>query len=115
MNSLAQYHNPQLQQYIQTQQLANPNALNVGGGNNLTSQLHANYHGLPMGGDPWGATTSNQIPPSIQQQQQQQRFAQLEDEKIYILITELTNPNNREQALLELSKKREQYDDLALI
>nr|CAG8437755.1 5106_t:CDS:2 [Entrophospora candida] len=107
MNSLA--HNPQLQQYIQM----HPNALSVGGANNLTSQLHTNYHGLPMGGgDPWGAAAGNPIPLSIQQHQ---KFAQLEDEKIYILITELTNPNNREQALLELSKKREQYDDLALI
>lgn len=38
-----------------------------------------------------------------------------EDGKIYSLVIDLMDPNNREQALLELSKKREQYDDLALV
>jgi hypothetical protein len=34
---------------------------------------------------------------------------------IYSLVIELMDPNTRESALLELSKKREQYDDLALV
>ena len=38
-----------------------------------------------------------------------------EDGKIYGLVSELMDPNTREGALLELSKKREQYDDLALV
>ena len=38
-----------------------------------------------------------------------------EEEKIYQLITELLEPETREQALLELSKKREMYEDLALV
>ncbi|BGP31757.1 RNA-binding protein, CCR4-NOT complex subunit Rcd1 [Rhodotorula toruloides] len=38
-----------------------------------------------------------------------------ENEKVYYLIVDLMNPNTREAALLELSKKREQWDDLALV
>ena len=38
-----------------------------------------------------------------------------EDGKIYGLVVDLMDPNTREGALLELSKKREQYDDLALV
>jgi CCR4-NOT transcription complex subunit 9 len=38
-----------------------------------------------------------------------------EDGKIYNLVIDLMDPANREGALLELSKKREQYDDLALV
>ena len=38
-----------------------------------------------------------------------------EEEKIYVLITELLDPETRELALLELSKKREMYEDLALV
>jgi CCR4-NOT transcription complex subunit 9 len=38
-----------------------------------------------------------------------------EDATIYALIIDLLDPNTRESALLELSKKREQYDDLALV
>lgn len=38
-----------------------------------------------------------------------------EEEKIYILITELLDASTREAALLELSKKREMYEDLALV
>lgn len=36
-------------------------------------------------------------------------------ESVYYLIVDLMNPNSREGALLELSKKREQWDDLALV
>ncbi|KAF8315393.1 Rcd1-like protein [Clavulina sp. PMI_390] len=38
-----------------------------------------------------------------------------EELKIWTLVAELTSSNTREAALLELSKKREQYDDLALV
>ena len=38
-----------------------------------------------------------------------------EDGKIYALVIDLMDPSTREGALLELSKKREQYDDLALV
>ncbi|KAL6450550.1 CAF40 Protein CAF40 [Candida maltosa Xu316] len=59
----------------------------------------------------------------LQQQQQQQPLAPntdasnkaLNDEQIYQWISELVTGNNRERALLELGKKREQYDDLALV
>ncbi|CCG25304.1 Caf40 protein [Candida orthopsilosis Co 90-125] len=39
----------------------------------------------------------------------------LNDEQIYQWINELVTGTNREKALLELGKKREQYDDLALV
>ncbi|KAF5383583.1 hypothetical protein D9615_003704 [Tricholomella constricta] len=42
-------------------------------------------------------------------------LAAQEDNKIYSLVVDLMDPNTREGALLELSKKREQYDDLALV
>lgn len=38
-----------------------------------------------------------------------------ENDKVYWLIVELLSPQTREAALLELSKKREQWDDLALV
>lgn len=38
-----------------------------------------------------------------------------DDEKIYALVIELMDSETRDTALLELSKKREQYDDLALV
>ncbi len=43
------------------------------------------------------------------------QLAAYEDGKIYGLVIELMDPATREGALLELSKKREQYDDLALV
>lgn len=38
-----------------------------------------------------------------------------EEGKLFQLVIDLMDPNTREAALLELSKKREQYDDLAMI
>ena len=38
-----------------------------------------------------------------------------EESNIYALVVDLMDPETREAALLELSKKREQYDDLALV
>lgn len=40
---------------------------------------------------------------------------QNDDAKIYQLVINLLDPAEREVALLDLSKKREQYEDLALI
>ncbi|KAI9101160.1 cell differentiation family, Rcd1-like-domain-containing protein [Phlyctochytrium arcticum] len=62
-------------------------------------------------------------PPSQQQQnqppQQQQQLPSSTtpppDQEIYQLILDLTHPTTREQSLLELSKKREAYEDLAPI
>ncbi|KAG0367561.1 Cell differentiation protein rcd1, partial [Gamsiella multidivaricata] len=51
----------------------------------------------------------------LQQNQYRTNSISIEDEKIYQLVLELTNPTNREQALLELSKKREQFEELALV
>jgi CCR4-NOT transcription complex subunit 9 len=42
-------------------------------------------------------------------------LAAQEEAKIYALVIDLLDPNTREGALLELSKKREQFDDLALV
>ncbi|BGP15934.1 hypothetical protein JCM10213_003635 [Rhodosporidiobolus nylandii] len=64
---------------------------------------------LLAGGMPL-ATSSLIQPGSIPGQQ-----GQTENEKVYYLIVDLMNPNTREAALLELSKKREQWDDLALV
>lgn len=44
-----------------------------------------------------------------------QQYIMHEESKIYALVIDLMDVNNREAALLELSKKREQYDDLALV
>ena len=40
---------------------------------------------------------------------------QEDSEKIFLLVAELTNPEQRESALLELSKRRETFVDLAPI
>ena len=41
--------------------------------------------------------------------------AKMQEEKIYTLVYELTVPEKREAALLELSKKKEVVSDLAPI
>ncbi|KAI6023738.1 hypothetical protein BKA83DRAFT_679141 [Pisolithus microcarpus] len=53
--------------------------------------------------------------PTILQSHQSQLVGIQEETKIYALVIDLLDPNAREAALLELSKKREQYDDLALV
>lgn len=54
---------------------------------------------------------------AAQQQQQHQQDAASEREmsELYALVLDLTHPDNREAALLELSKKRETVPDLAPI
>jgi len=53
--------------------------------------------------------------PTILQSHQSHILGFQEESKIYALVIDLLDPNTREAALLELSKKREQYDDLALV
>lgn len=111
-----------------------------GGGIQNTGQLPL---GLPIQGQQQSSLDKNpNLPvngPLPTQQQQQQQHTQkvqqtqstllyalqgsivdggsraLGDEQIYQWISELVNGTNRERALLELGKKREQYDDLALV
>lgn len=53
--------------------------------------------------------------PQARQNQLAQPTQALNDIQIYQWILELVTGENRERALLELGKKREQYDDLALV
>lgn len=53
--------------------------------------------------------------PHVRLLQLQNRQTGPEEVKIWSLVMDLTNPASRETALLELSKKREQYEDLALV
>lgn len=62
------------------------------------------------------ALTGYSETPSLSLQPHQQHIIGIHEEnKIYALVIDLMDPNTREGALLELSKKREQYDDLALV
>jgi CCR4-NOT transcription complex subunit 9 len=45
----------------------------------------------------------------------EEEMRSIEEDKVYQYILDITNPNTRENALLELSKKREAYEDLAPI
>ncbi|CAO3653216.1 unnamed protein product [Mucor hiemalis] len=95
---------------------------NGGGGNNADPFVYAQMMNNQVGsqqqqGMPMSANFN------MQQQQQHdhqqaaaaQKMQQIDEEKIYGLVVELLNPATREQALLDLSKKREQYEDLALV
>lgn len=66
----------------------------------------------PQAQGSYGRPTSSSAVAHIQQPTGQRVS---DDEKVYGWIIELMHGMSREQALLELSKKREQYDDLALI
>ncbi|GAA5870648.1 hypothetical protein JCM3774_001714 [Rhodotorula dairenensis] len=70
---------------------------------------------LLQGGLPLAATSSLIQPGSVPGGGPNSMGAQSENEKVYYLIVDLMNPDTREAALLELSKKREQWDDLALV
>ena len=71
---------------------------------------------LLQGGLPLAATSSLIQPGSVPGGgANSMGTAQSENEKVYYLIVDLMNPDTREAALLELSKKREQWDDLALV
>ncbi|KAJ3267286.1 hypothetical protein HDU76_011854, partial [Blyttiomyces sp. JEL0837] len=99
--------------YVPADLLAGSNAgLGLGGGGGGgQSGVNLGMGGMGLnvgvGGGPMHAGVNQRM---LQQQQQQ-----MDEEKVYSLILELTNPATREQALLELSKKREAYDGLAPI
>src|SRR4051812_35031956 len=111
MHSINPHHTqpPQLQQYLyQTgvaSQLHNMNPLGA---------APPGPYGPPGVGDlmdaavgPAPGVSSKMAAQAAQAQQY------MDEEKVYQLILDLTNPQTREQALLELSKKREAYEDLA--
>jgi CCR4-NOT transcription complex subunit 9 len=81
---------------------------NLGGNNGADPFVYAQM--MNNGSQPMSNFVMQQ-----QQQDQVQKLQQLDEEKIYSLVLDLLNPSSREQALLDLSKKREQYEDLALI
>ncbi|CAG8590556.1 7571_t:CDS:2 [Paraglomus occultum] len=120
MNSLGQQHANHIHQYLQLQQaaaasaLSAPNPLGLNGATSLSNHLQAsaNLHPLSIGPEPWATASSGPLSLPLQHQQ---KYAQIEEEKIYGLVIELLNPATREQALSELSRKRDQYEDLALI
>lgn len=81
---------------------------------NLPPQLSGN--GAPQTAPSQLLNSNSSTDPSILQQQQPPPGSRaLDDEKVYQWIIELSYGPNREQALLELGKKREQYDDLPLV
>lgn len=45
--------------------------------------------------------------------QQQQQQKQIDEEKVFVLVQQVLDPMNREAILLELSKRRESFEDLA--
>ena len=56
-----------------------------------------------------------QVGPPVEVPQQTAPTDQHEAERIFLLVLELTNPDQRESSLLELSKRRETFPDLAPI
>ncbi|KAG8908625.1 hypothetical protein FRB99_004913 [Tulasnella sp. 403] len=105
----------QQQQQLHTQpqpvahfQSSHQNHANVQGGALAGAAMLSNNNGSLMGvtGGMLG------IPNGAGQTAQQMAH---EEGKIYALVIELMDPSTRESALLELSKKREHYDDLALV
>ena len=70
----------------------------------------AQYNGYRYETPPLAAPLAHPVP-----QHPGGAFIGGEDNKIYQLVVNLMDPAEREAALLELSKKREQYDDLALV
>lgn len=84
------------------------------------------YNPYQRGVQPYPDTPANSIPPLSHPTPHQPIFLPgvnpsnppltvNEESKIYALVIDLLDSQTRESALLELSKKREQYDDLALV
>ena len=103
-------HTPQSQQPSTAGTMGAPLILN-----NLTQHLnnppapsvsHGGYHApnQPQTSSKQLIAPNGQHPP-----------AGSEEEKIFMMVTELLDPETREHARLELSKKRETYEDLALV
>ncbi|KAH9254334.1 hypothetical protein BSLG_009159 [Batrachochytrium salamandrivorans] len=90
-----------------------PTSLHMAGGlgNVAIADLMGNHlgnagHSLSGGSSMMAPNMGGGMPPAL---------ARNDEEKIYQLIMDLSNPNTREQAMLELSKKRESYEHLAPI
>ncbi|KAJ3052697.1 Cell differentiation protein RCD1 [Rhizophlyctis rosea] len=137
MHSISQHHSqpPQLQQYLYQQGVASqlPGAPapspfgnappGAGGGGNGNPGVGANggAGGLGAGALAAAAVVGGGVAGGAGADAQGAggpvgvTGGHLDEEKVYQLILDLTNPNTREQALLELSKKREAYEDLAPI
>ena len=124
LNNLAQHlNNPPAPAPVQAYQSTpgvyhlSQNSISAGGGytNGQAGAVgQGNVNGLGAGGGPAGMMSPsggkllllpNGAAPPVGS----------EEDKIYALITELLDPETREMALLELSKKREMYEDLALV
>lgn len=100
---------------VNAQQLqATMNAAQLAGQRNLQQQQQL-YQSMPrqsVGGNPTAAAAAAAAS-NIAGNSGVKRA--LDDTKVYNWVIELTYGPNKEQALLELGKKREQYDDLALV
>jgi len=140
MNSMGLHHtpNPQLAQYFYQQQqqqqgsgmnlgpnpmpsMVSPIRHNINNMNNLANHISSNdnYSSYNINTSV-GSNTSNigsGVPLGMQQQQQQRNMNQnnAQYEKIFQNILELLDPATREQALAELNKKKDTYEDLAPI
>jgi hypothetical protein len=67
-------------------------------------QNNFSYRQGPSQASPSPSYSTNQTPEAV---------PNMDQDQIYQYILDLTSPTTRENALLELSKKREAYDDLA--
>jgi CCR4-NOT transcription complex subunit 9 len=80
-------------------------------------QIHQHYNRIAVNGNSNNSVGS--IPSGLVEHAQQGALMQDgvtdENRRVLVWIAELMNPNSREAALLELSKKREQVPELALI
>ncbi|KAH9471532.1 hypothetical protein Pst134EA_005426 [Puccinia striiformis f. sp. tritici] len=94
---------------VDTPSLIGPSSVNTPGSTglpmNVPSHILTNSSGKLLLSSKHGSPTGAEHP----------KNSQPENEKIHYLIVDLLNPLTRESALLELSKKREQWDDLALV
>jgi len=76
-------------------------------------QHQQHYGGFSRG--PATASSYSATPPLPSGGNQYVSVLNVDDGTIYKLVVDLLEPSTREGALLDLSKKREQYDDLALV
>ncbi|TIA88527.1 hypothetical protein E3P99_02550 [Wallemia hederae] len=101
--------------------LTSPNNININISNPATATLSSfNAVNLSRTSTPNHSHSSLPSPRNTQAHVQTGKYLLmsqpgLEEDKIYSLIIQLQQPATRETALLELSKRREAYDDLALV
>jgi len=130
--------NPQLAQFFYQQQQQQGSGMNLGPNPmpSMVSPIHQNLNNMNNMANhissnenyssynintSVGSNASNigsGVPLGIQQQQQQQQRninQNQQYEKIFQNILELLDPETREQALIELNKKKDTYEDLAPI